>query len=457
VDEKQILDGALQVLKAKKAQGDAYLQLRRSLNLSVREGRLEGITRSEVRGLAIRAMLDGRLGFVHTSRLDADAVAAAASKACGLARFASPREDLDLAAPAGPGDGRDEGEALGILDPEIASRPLAEKQEWARTAEAAARSFDPKITRTDGASWEDSDEDIWFANTRGLLRHCRVGHIQVAVSIAAEAQGELSPGDRSFETTQGKNLPDPAVLGREAAERALRMLGGRPVPSGKYPVVFSPDAGFAPLIYLSTALSGDSLKRGTSWLSEPLSREPGLMLGSSLATVRDDGRLPGGPATLPFDGEGVDTATVALLEQGRVSGRLCDLASAKRLGIPSTGSAERQGYEGQPRIRPHNLYLEPGTDTPETIIASVERGLWIWGLSGWWVGLDPANSQFSSAAFGLWIEKGKPVRPAARISVAGSVQEIFQGIDAVGSDLIWDQTTKTPTYRIRELAVGGGS
>jgi predicted Zn-dependent protease len=108
-----------------------------------------------------------------------------------------------------------------------------------------------------------------------------------------------------------------------------------------------------------------------------------------------------------------------------------------------------------PEIASSNLYLVPGNAKAEEIVGRVEKGLWIWGLSGWWIGLDPSNPQFSSAAAGLWIENGKPVRPVARVTVAGTIQEILSGIEEVGNDLIWNGTTRTPTYRVKELAVSG--
>ena len=174
-----------------------------------------------------------------------------------------------------------------------------------------------------------------------------------------------------------------------------------------------------------------------------------------MVTIRDDPRLPEGPACVPFDGEGVDTTNHALVEQGKVRGRLCDLASGKRLGLASTGSAQRDGYEALPHIGSSNLYLAPGTSTPDAILASVKKGLWVWNLSGWWIGLDPSNPQFSSAASGLWIEGGKPAQAVARVTVAGGLKEILTNVGEVGNDLVWDRPTKTPTFLVREMSVSG--
>jgi len=163
--------------------------------------------------------------------------------------------------------------------------------------------------------------------------------------------------------------------------------------------------------------------------------------------------MPGGLASAPFDAEGVDTGDVTLLAGGKIRGRLTDLAAAKRLG--TTRAAMRaDGYEGLPGIQSSNLYLVPGTAKRDEVISAVEKGFWVWGLSGWWIGMDPANPQFSSAASGLWIEKGKPAQAVAR-SRSPFARGDPGGVDAIAGDLVWDHPTKTPTFRVREMAVSG--
>ncbi len=452
MDEKTILDRACDALRAGGASGDAWLENRRRLHLLVREGKLEELQRAEVRGLGIRAIRDGKLGFVYTSECDPDGAARAAAKACELAQAGSERDDLVLAGKKGPGDGSDEGEALGIYDPEIEKRTIAEKQEWARSVESVARGVDPKIRRTEGANYDEDLASIWLSNTNGLYRHYMKSGLEVGVQVVAEDQGGMQAGEVSHETGRWDALPDPGEFGRRSANRALRLLGGAPVPSGRYPVVFSPEAGYAILVYLSVALSGDALSRGRSWLS---GRTGEISIGSPLVTIHDDGRLSGAPASLPFDGEGTDTQDNLLVEGGKVRGSIRDLAAGKRLGLPSTGGSRRDGYESLPHIANGNLYMVPGKSKAEDMIAALDAGLWIWGLSGWWIGIDPSNPTLSTAAFGLWIEKGKPVQPVARITVAGTVEEILGGIDAVADDLMWDHSTKTPTFRVKALAVSG--
>lgn len=451
MDEKKLIESVLSALRSAGASGDAFLEHRRSLTIQIREGRLEEITRAEVFGVGIRAMLDGRLGFVHTSAADPKTVTRAVETACDLARSGSPRDDLLLADAAGPGDGSDEGAGLGLYDASIEKQSLGEKEEWARASESVARGFDPKIRRTEGASYREDLGAYWLGNTNGLFRHCKRSHINVGLQVIAEDQGEMQPGEVGIDVVRASDLPDPGEFGRRAGERAVRLLGGRPVPTGRYPIVFSREVGWTLLVYLTQAMNGGNISRGRSWLTD----RGETPIGSPLVTILDDALEPRGPARTPYDGEGVNAQKTLLVESGMIRGKLLDLASAKRLGASSTGNAQRGGYEGLPEIGGTNLYMVPGKARVDEIVAGIDKGFWVWGLSGWWIGLDPSNPRFSSAAFGLWIEGGKVVRPVARVTIAGAIDEILTGVDQVADDLVWEGSVQTPTFRVASMAVSG--
>lgn len=452
---RPVLERVLEVLRSAGATGDAWLQTSRRIGYEFRDGRLETIRKEESRGLAVRAMKNDRLGFCHTGRADLEGATDAARKACALAEAASPREDLVLAPAAGPGDGSDEGAALGCADPAIAALSVEDRLSRLEEAEKAARGFDRRIKKSNGANWRENETAVWIANTNGLFRHYRTTGLSLGASIIAEDESGMQPGDYSWNGIRLSDCPTPDAIGRRAGELGVRLLGGAPIETGRYPVVLSPDAGWTFLIYLSVALNGGHLSRGRSWLSALRESSPQPVIGSPLVTIRDEGRHPAGPGRIPFDGEGVDTRTIDLVTEGRVTGSLCDLAAGRRLGTGSTGSSNRDGHETLPGIGQHNLYLQPGQAAPEEILAGVDRGLWIWGMSGWWIGLDPSNDRFSSAVSGLWIEKGRPVRPVARVTISGSIPELLGAVDAVGRDLVWDGGVKTPTFRLREVAVSG--
>jgi len=448
-----MLDAAMTELRAGGAEGDAFMEERRTLDLSIRDGQITDLARAEVRGLAVRAMKNGRLGFTHTTALTLEGAAAAAKRATALSDAASPREDLLLANPATASaqNGWDEATDLGLYDPDLEVMDIEQKAEWARAAETAARAVDPRIRRTDSANYQEQLSRRWIVNTRGLFRYYRKSNLGGGVGIVLEDNGEMQPGGRAVQVNRWRDLPTPSTLGREAGERAVQMFGGRPVPSGRYPVIWHPDAGFALLLYVTTALNGDALSRKQSWLAN----RDTPRLGSDLVTIRDEPRRSDAPASAPFDGEGTDTVNSVLVDNGMLRGRLLDLASGMRLGATSTGHSTRGGYETLPGIGPSNLFLQPGNKTPEQLMYGVEKGLWVWKLTGWWIGMNASSSQFSSAAAGMWIENGKPTRPVARVTIAGALDEVLGAVDGVGNDFSWEGAVRTPSFRVREMAIAG--
>ncbi len=453
---------ALGALEEAGVDGDVYVQHRSDLELSVRDGELDGIQESDVAGIAVRAMKSGRLGFVHGSiTRDSDAVTVARS-AVAIAGAAGKRDDLVLAPPSSPPTGRepgpgddgewpDEGEALSLMDPSLESRSIESRVDWLTTAEQAARGMDPLVRRTEQCTLTESRWSIWLGNTRGLRRHFRRSRIAPSIEVVAERDTDKQPGTRSVAVTNWGEVPAPASFGREAAGDALRLLGAGPVRTRRVPIVFSPRTGWTPVAYVQSALDGDAIDRGRSWLAGA----DGTRIGSPLVTIRDDGRRPRAPGSAPFDGEGIDTRDTVLVDAGVVRGQLVDLATSVRTGLEPSGNATRSGYESLPAMSAHNLLMDRGDRSPMEILSETREGFWVTGVSGWWIGLDPSNREFSAAASGLWIEWGKVVKPVSRVTISAPLTELFGAVDAVGNDLIVDSTMKTPTYRVSEMTVSG--
>src|SRR5439155_1126414 len=156
--------------------------------------------------------------------------------------------------------------------------------------------------------------------------------------------------------------PDLEQLARQAAQRALARLGSRRVATARVPVVMHPDVAAAWLAEIHGAFSGEAVLKKSSWLTEKLGQE----VAAPRVTLVDDGRLRRGPGTDPYDGEGVPTRKNVLLDRGRCAMFLYDSYHARRAGARSTGSAVRS-WSSVPGIGYHNLYLEPGGDSPEAI------------------------------------------------------------------------------------------
>ena len=238
-------------------------------------------------------------------------------------------------------------------------------------------------------------------------------------------------------------------MGKTATSRALRRLGARKIKTTRAAVVFDPDMAASLLRSVAGAASGPSLYRGASFLAGRLDTP----IAAANVTVRDDGRMLAGLGSKPFDGEGLATNQKNLIENGVLKTYLLDSYSARKLKLAPTGNASR-GVGDAPGVSPTNLYLQPGAYTPEQIIGSLKRGLYVTELIGF--GVNGVTGDYSRGAGGLWIEDGELAYPVQEVTIAGNLKEMFLGIEMIGNDLRWRSSVAAPTIKLAELMIAGG-
>jgi PmbA protein len=201
------------------------------------------------------------------------------------------------------------------------------------------------------------------------------------------------------------------------------------------------------------AASGDSIWRSASFLAGRL----GEQIASLNLNIIDDNTMMlatgmGGYGTSPFDGEGLPSRRTVVVENGVLRNYLLNTYTARKLGMKSTHNASR-GLAGTPGIGCGNLYLEPGTQTPEEILAEVKAGLYVTSLMGF--GVNVVTGDYSRGATGLWIENGQLTYAVEEITIAGNLAEMLRNITAIGSDLVFRGAVASPTLRIDGMTIAG--
>ncbi|HYP14609.1 MAG TPA: metallopeptidase TldD-related protein, partial [Bryobacteraceae bacterium] len=245
-----------------------------------------------------------------------------------------------------------------------------------------------------------------------------------------------------------EGLEKPEDIGRKAAQRALRRLGARKVPTQKVPVIFDQRTARSLVDNIFDAVSGDSVYRGESFLAGKL----GEQIGAPNLRIIDDGTLPGLFGTSPFDDEGVPSRRTVVIEGGVLQSYLLNSYTARKLGMKTTGNASR-GLTGNASVGHGNLYLDVGSTAPEDMIKSVKNGLYVTELIGF--GVNIVTGDYSRGAAGLWIENGELTYPVSEITIAGTLQEMLTGIETIGSDLEFRGSIASPTLLIKEMTVSG--
>jgi len=214
-------------------------------------------------------------------------------------------------------------------------------------------------------------------------------------------------------------------------------------------VIFHPDVGRTILGGILGAVNGERVLQGASFLRDKKDKK----IGSKLLTVIDDGLLKKGMRSEPFDGEGVPTQRRVIVDEGILKGFMYNTYAAKRAGKQSTGNASRGSFRRLPGIGAHNFYMKAGDADPDEIIKSTKKGLLLKGITGY--GINPVNGNFSGGASGFWIENGQIIFPVKGLTVAGNAFDMFNNIDAVGTDLDLNKSFTTPTVKILNMQIGG--
>ena len=413
-----------------------------STEVQVRLGELEEVTRSEGEEIGLRVFVGQRSASVSSSDLSADAMAALVERAAAMAREAPEDPFAGLA----PEEKLLRGEVPDIDGDDGADpSPVALKAQ-ALVIEECARAV-PGITNSDGAGMSAGRTVVALATSQGFARAYATSGYSGSASVIAGTGSGMQRDYASHSTRHYADLDGPEEIGRLAGERAVKRLDPARLASGAMPVVFDPRVGGSLIGSLIGALSGPAVARKTSFL---LGREEEILFDPAIVIV-DDPLRRRGLRSKPFDGEGVATVTRRLVEQGRVTGWLLNSASARQLGLETTGNASR-GVGGPPGAGATNVHMEPGEASPDELIADIKLGLYVTELIG--SAVNPVTGDYSRGASGFIIADGGLAAPVAEITIAGNLIDMFREM-VPANDLEHRRSIDVPTLRIEGMTVAG--
>ncbi|HLJ63883.1 MAG TPA: metallopeptidase TldD-related protein, partial [Stellaceae bacterium] len=316
----------------------------------------------------------------------------------------------------------------------------------ARAAEEAALAV-PDVTNSEGAEASFQRSHVAILASNGFQGHYVTTRHGVSVAVLAGVGLGMERDYDYASVIHGGDLPDPAAIGRTAGERAVRRLKARKVATCQVPVVYDPRVADSLARHLIGAISGPAIARGTSFLKDEL----GQRLFPAGINIIDDPHRKRALRSKPFDAEGIANHRRAVVEDGVLTTWLLDLASARQLGLKSTGHAAR-GTSSPPGPAPTNFWFEPGPVTSRELIADIKAGLYVTELMG--MGVNGITGDYSRGAAGFWIEEGELTYPVSEITIAGNLKDMFRHL-SLASDLSFKTGIDAPTLRIDGMTVAG--
>ena len=422
---------------------DALLVDSVALSHAHRMGETEKVEREESTDLGLRVLVGQKQAIVSSTDLEASALDELVTRAVAMARTVP---DDPYGGLADPEQLCTDIPAVDTLDnDEPASEVLVDR---AKTCEGAARDVSG-ITNSEGAEASWSYRRLALAASNGFAGGYAVSNHSVGTSVIA-GEGTAMESDYEYASAvYGADLEDAAAIGRRAGERAVRRLNPRKMKTSQVPVVFDIRVAGGLLRHLVGAISGPAITRGTSFLKDKL----GKKIFADGIRVVDDPLRPRGLRTHPFDGEGLATRQTDIVSDGILRTWLLDLASARQLGLESTGHASR-GTSGPPSPSVSNLHLEPGKQPLAELIADIDSGFYVTSLMG--MGVNGVTGDYSRGAAGFWIENGEITFPVSEMTIAGNLNDMF-GRMTPASDLEFRYGINSPTVRIDGMTVAGAA
>jgi PmbA protein len=435
-DLQSIIERALEEARTRGAsQAEAAVSQDTGLSVSVRLGEVETLEHQRDRSMGITVYFGRRKGSASTADFSLDAVRATVAKACSIARFTA--ED----ACSGLADAALMAREPSNLDLSHPWNIAADRAiEIAKSCEAAALAFDPRINNSEGASLSTHQGLHVYGNTHGFVGgYPTTSHSLSCVVLAGT--GEDMQRDYWYSSSRDwHELEQGEAIGRESARRTVARLGPRRLSTRRAPVLFVPEIARGLIGHFTAAIRGSSQYRQSSFLLNSVGQQvfpPGF-------SIAERPHIPKAAGSAPFDDEGVATRDRELVADGVLTGYILSSYSARKLGLETTGNAGGS----------HNLLVKPSVaGGMDALLPRLGTGLLVTELMG--QGVNMVTGDYSRGAAGFWVENGSIQYPVAEITIAGNLLDMLKGVAAVGDDVDVRGGTRVGSILLPEMTIAG--
>ncbi|TRW98802.1 TldD/PmbA family protein [Paracoccus sp. M683] len=426
-------------------QSDAIVLRGQAVSIDVRKGGLELAERAEATEIGLRVLIGGRQASVSASDHAQATIEEMAARAVAMAREAPVDDTLGLADPDQLARNTDAAAALEMSDPGADPAP-DHLQSLALRAEAAAAAM-PGISQVESAAASFSRRQIWLAASNGFSGgYHRSSHAISTVAITGEGLG-MERDYAGESRIWAADLPQPEQIGQLAAQRTMARAGSRKPPTGAFPILYDRRVSPTLIGHLLGAVNGSAIARGASWLRNALNE---AVLPADF-TLTEDPLRPRYGGSRPFDAEGLPCHPRDIVAQGVLTGWTLDLATGRKLGMASTGSATR-GLTSAPSPGNSNVVLTPGQASFDDLLAEMERGLVVTSMLG--ASVNATTGDYSRGAAGFWVEGGKIAYPVNECTIAGNLRDMLMTLTAANDAEDW-RTIQVPSLLVRGMTVAG--
>lgn len=436
--------------KAKKqgfSEYEVYYSNKEESSINVSDEEVEGCSISSSRGAFFRGMIRGKLGYGYTEKFDEDSIDVLLKNVRECAEFAENDKDEIIFR------GSDEYIDVAIFDEKVNTLTMEEQVNMAINLEKRVKEISNEIERVAGSVFRCCKEEISIINSKGLNLHSKQSILSCGVVPIAKEENNMITDS---EDVRSIFLSDINIdrIAHNAVNRVLSKKQATSIRSGRYRVLMSNEVMGYFLNVMKSNFYGDLAEDGKSLFKD----FKGRSVAAPILDIMDNPILGKGLATRSFDDEGVPTKPKYLIKNGVFLGFLHNLKSSKKQGVKTTGNGFKGNFSSPIKVSATNLYIEPKNVSFQSLLNSMEFGIYITDLEGIHSGADPITGDFSLSAQGRIIENGIFTRPIKQITIAGNFLEVLRDIEIVGDDLKFNPYTigvGSPSVIVRELSIAG--
>ncbi len=447
MEHLKIAESVIAQAKKEGFESEAYINVGSQTQISVDRGEVEKLSNAGSKGIGVRVVRDGKMGYAYTSDFSPESIKKTTENAMTLAEISDADDYRHIPDPEPIPE-----EDLQLFDPKLQALSMDEKIEFAKIAEKSALEADSRVVMTNRTTYMDGIQQVALVNSKGFSGTYESTFV-AGFLMAMAMDGEDRTTAFGLGVSSFLEDVDAQKIGTDAGEKAAKLLGGKPVETQKASVVYSPFAASGVLGAISRALTAEAMQKNRSFLQGKMGQD----VASDVVTLLDNGRLPRGMATRPFDDEGVPTRATKLIDEGVLQTVLQDSYTASKEGGISTGNASRGSHRQSPTLSSSNFYIQPGPDSPEDIIKQVKNGLYVVNTMNT-NSINPVSGDYSVSAQGFWIEDGELTYPVNGVTIAIPLDQLLHNVKAVANDLVFLPfmgSIGTPTIRVDNVMVGG--
>ena len=403
-----------------------------SINVAARLGKLENIERNESKSIGLQIIDNKRKVNLSSTNFNKDALIELVESAMSMIKSIPEDEFCGLA----------DKEMLykGNLDLDLVDNYIPENDlllESSIEAEDSALSING-VTNSEGASSSYSKNKIFLATSDGFYNYKEKTNYSNSISVIA-GKGTKMERDYEYQSKiHNKDLDAPKTIGEIAANRAVSRLNPKKVKSNSVPIIFDPRVSGSLLSLFTGGISGQAVARGTSFLKDKMEKN----IFKKDIQIIDDPHVLRGPGSRTFDGEGVESKKIKLVENGVLKSWLLSSQSARQLNLKTTGHSTGVS----------NLYMEPGDKTNTELLSSIKEGFYVTEMMG--MSFNQVTGDYSRGATGFWIEKGQKTYPVSEVTIAGNIIDMYSMLTPA-SDLKLITGIDAPTILIEKMMVAG--